>query len=197
MNLRLIALDCPACGSAMRGDSSDLIFFCSHCGSAALLGNDALQPVPSSALLPARGHHAQIWRPAWVLEAAVVVADRRPAGGGRIGGWRGDRTFVVPAFALPLPELVLLGQRLSEVARSVGEVPREPIRGGSLAFEDALTLVRHLVVGDEVRKHDKLTSVEISIVEKSHRLAAIPFEDARDGRLRCAITDTVVRPVTD
>jgi len=197
VSLRLIALDCPACGSAMRGGSSDVIFFCSHCGSAALLGREALEAVPSTALLPAPGRHARIWKPAWVLEAAVTVASRQRAGGGRSDGWRGDRTFVVPAFALPLPDLVLLGRSLSQAAGSVGEVPREPIRGGTLAFEDAVTLARHLVVGDEVRKPDQLASVDVTVTEKTHRLAAIPFEDAGDGRLRCAITGVVVRPVTD
>ncbi|PWB72203.1 MAG: hypothetical protein C3F15_11390 [Holophagae bacterium] len=197
MNLRLIALDCPACGSAMRGDASDLMFFCSHCGSAALLGSDDLETVPSTALLPAPGRQAQVWKPAWVIEAEVTVGARQSSSGGRSHSWRGDRTFVVPAFALPLPDLVLLGQSLSKAAGTVGEVPREPIRGGTLAFEDAVTLVRHLVVGDEVRKPGTLETVHVVISEKSHRLAATPFEDAGDGRLRCAITGVVVRPVPD
>ena len=197
MSLRLIALDCPACGSAMGGDASDVIFFCGHCGSAALLGREALETVPSSALLPAPGRHARLWKPAWILEAEVSVTGRQRAGGGRSDGWRRERSFVVPAFALPLPDLVLLGRALSEAAGTVGEVPREPIRGGTLAFEDALTLARHLVIGDEVRQRDMLASVEVAIVDRSHRLAAIPFEDAGNGRLRCAITGVVVRPLED
>ena len=197
MSLRLIALDCPACGSAMRGDASDLIFFCGHCGSAALLGSDALEPVPSTAMLPAPGRHAQVWKPAWVVEAEVTVGARQSSSGGRSHSWRGDRTFVVPAFALPLPDLVLLGRSLSQAAGTVGEVPREPIRGGTLALEDAVTLARHLVVGDEVRKPGTLETVHVVISEKAHRLTATPFEDAGDGRLRCAITSVVVRPATD
>ena len=82
-------------------------------------------------------------------------------------------------------------------AGTVGEVPREPIRGGTLPFEDAVTLARYVVVGDEVRKADKLASLDVNITEKGHRLAATPFEDAGDGRLRCAITNVVVRPATD
>jgi hypothetical protein len=197
VSLRLIALDCPACGSAMRGDPSDVIFFCSHCGSAALLGAEALEPVQSTALLPAPGRHAQIWKPAWVLEAAVSVKGRQKAGGGRGDGSSGDRTFVVPAFALPLPDLMLLIRGLSAAAGTVGEVPREPIRGGTVPFEDAVTMARYLVVGDEVRKPDMLASLDVTITEKGHRLAATPFEDAGDGRLRCAITNVVVRPLSD
>lgn len=197
MTLRLVALDCPACGSAMAGDRSDVIFFCSHCGSGALLGAEGLDVVESSALLPAAGRHARIWKPAWLLETAVTVSDRRRAGGRSSDGWRGERAFVVPAFGLPLADLVLLSRALSEVAGTVGEVPREPIRGGTMAAADAVTVARHIVMGDEVRKPDMLASVDVEIRETSHRLVATPFEDGGDGRLRCAITGVVVRPVAD
>ena len=103
----------------------------------------------------------------------------------------------MPAFALPLTDLVLLARALSEAAGSTGEVPREPIRGGTMAVADALTLARHIVVGEEVRQPDMLASVDVEIRETSHRLVAIPFEDGGDGRLRCAITGVVVRPVAD
>ena len=76
-------------------------------------------------------------------------------------------------------------------------MPREPIRGGTLAFEDAVTLARHPVVGDEVRTPGTLEVVYVVISENAHRLAATPFEEAGDGRLRCAITGVVVRPVSD
>ena len=67
-------------------------------------------------------------------------------------GWRGTQTSLVPAFAPPFADPVELASTLSEAAASAGEVPREPIRGGTLAFEEAVTLDRHLVVGDEVHK---------------------------------------------
>jgi len=197
VNLHLINLDCPACGSAMSGESHDVIFFCSHCGSAALLEEDGLLTVESTALLPSPGRHAQVWRPAWIIEAEVSVEDRIRADGRRTEGWSGERTFVVPAFGLPLPDLMMLSRALSEVVGGVGEVPREPIHGGTLAVEDALTLVRHIMVGDEVRKRDDLASVRVEIRESSHRLAAIPFEGAGDGRLRCAVTGVVVFQLED
>ena len=197
MTLRLIALDCPACGSAMQGEGRDVIFFCSHCGSGALLEADGLDVIEASALLPAAGRHARIWRPAWRIDTEVTVADRRRAGGRETEGWQGERVFVVPAFELPLTDLVLLARALSEVAATAGEVPREPIRGGVLSVADALTVARHLVIGDEIRKPDMLESVDVDIRERSHRLLATPFEEGGDGRLRCAVTGVVVRPRAD
>ncbi len=197
MNLHLVALDCPACGSAMSGGGNDVIFFCSHCGSAALLEINGLEIMESTALLPSPGRQAKVWKPAWLIKAEVSVDERVRHGGRRSDGWRGEKTFVVPAFPIPLVDLVMLARALSEAAGGVGEVPREPIRGGTLAYEDALVLARHMVVGDEARKPDKLASVEVEITEKSHRLAAIPFEEAGDGRLKCAITGVVVSPVVD
>lgn len=193
MTLRLIALDCPACGSAMRGDAHDVLFFCSHCGSGALLEHDGLQIVESTALLPAPGRHARLWKPAWIIEAEITVDDRIRADGRRTQGWRDVHTYVMPAFPLPLDDLIRLARALSEAAGTVGEVPREPIRGGTLALEDALTLCRHIVVGDEVRRSDMLASVRVEVREQAHRLAAIPFEE-KAGGLRCAVTGVTVRP---
>lgn len=197
MSLRLIALDCPACGSAMRGEGRDVIFFCSHCGAGALLGAEGLDVIESSALLPAPGRHGRLWRPAWRIDAKITVADRRRAGGRETEGWQGERIFVVPAFELPLTDLVLLARALSEVAAAAGEVPREPIRGGVLSVADAVTLARHLVIGDEIRKPDMLQSVDVEIAERSHRLLAIPFEEGGDGSMRCAVTGVVVKPISD
>jgi hypothetical protein len=181
----------------MDGGSRDVIFFCGHCGSAALLEPDGLQTVMSSALLPAPGRRAELWKPAWVIEAEVTVGERIRQGGRSTEGWRAHRTFVVPAFQTPLHDLVMLARSLSEVAGEVGEVPREPIRGGTLALDDALTFIRHIVVGDEVRRQDALASVSVDLQESEHRLAATPFERAGDGRIRCAISGVVVTPIQD
>jgi hypothetical protein len=192
MSLRLISLDCPACGSAMNGKSHDVIFFCGHCGSAAVLDDEGLVTVDSTAMLPTPGRHARVWRPAWVVEAEVTVSERIRADGRHTEGWSGELTFVIPAFDLPLVDQMILSRALTKAAGAVGEVPREPIHGGTLALEDALTLARHLVTGDEVRRRDDLASVQVEVRETARRLAAIPFEDAGNGRLKCAVTGVTV-----
>lgn len=192
MSLRMVPLDCPSCGSALRGEGMDTIFFCSHCGDAAVLEEDGLRMVESSALLPAAGRSAALWRPAWRLEAAVTVRDRLRAGGRRSDGWQARRVFVVPAFALALADLTRLARALSESAGAAAEVPREPIHGGTLALEDAVTIARHIVIGDEVRKSDMLASLAVDLESVSSRLVAIPFERMGDG-LRCAVTGVSVR----
>ncbi len=190
--LRLISLDCPSCGSALHGEGLDTIFFCDHCGDAATLGEDGLQMVESSALLPAPGRSAGQWRPAWLVVADVTVRDRMRAKGRRSEGWQGRKTFIIPAFAVPLDDLTRHARALSETAGDGGEVPRDPIRGGTLALDDAVTLIRHLVIGDEVRKSDMLASVNVDIVVIESRLVAIPFELTTVG-LRCSITGVTVR----
>jgi hypothetical protein len=192
MTLRLIGLDCPACGSAMRGDRHDVLFFCAHCGSGALLEEDGLQTVESTALLPSPGRHARIWKPAWVIEAEVTVDDRIRADGRHTQGWRDQMTFVMPAFPLPLEDLIRLARALSNAAGTVGEVPREPIRGGTLDRDDAVTLVRHILIGDEVRRSDTLASVIVDLDDVEMTLVALPFERSKTS-LRCAVTGVTVR----
>jgi hypothetical protein len=192
MSLKLINLDCPTCGSAMRGDGFDTIFFCEHCGHAAVLDDEGLDPVESSALLPDAGRTVRRWRPAWRLEVDVRVHDREQAGGRSTPGWEGRRVFFIPAFDLPLDDLTRLSRALSVAADSAAEVPREPIRGGTLALEDAVTLVRHVLIGDEVRRSDMLASVTVDVEVVGRSLVALPF-DATERRLTCAVTGVTVR----
>ena len=192
MTLKLVSLDCPSCGSALRGEGLDTIFFCQHCGDAATLSENGLELVESSALVPAPGHSARFWRPAWLIEADVKVADRLRAGGRKSNGWTAQNTYVIPAFLIPLADLTRLARALSQAAGATAEVPREPIHGGSLAVEDAVTLIRHLVIGDEARRSDMLASIQVDIEVLASRLVAIPFEE-NSGGLRCAITGVTVR----
>jgi hypothetical protein len=192
VTLRLVSLDCPSCGSALRGEGLDTIFFCDHCGDAATLEDDGLHMVKSTALMPSPGRHASEWRPAWLVEAEVTVSDRVRVKGRRSEGWQARRIYVIPAFAMPLDDLTRIARALSEVAGETGEVPREPIHGGTLALEDAVTLIRHILIGDEVRKSDMLASLQVDIDVVDSRLVAIPFEPTKVG-LRCAITGVTVR----
>ena len=192
MTLHLVSLDCPSCGSALHGEGLDTIFFCDHCGDAATLEDDGLQMVESTALLPSPGRHAREWRPAWLVEAEVTVSDRMRAKGRQSKGWQARRTFVIPAFATPLEDLTRIARALSEAVGETGEVPREPIHGGTLALDDAVTMIRHILIGNEVRKSDMLASLQVDIEVVESRLVAIPFEKSNVG-LRCAITGVTVR----
>jgi len=192
MTLRLVSLDCPSCGSALHGEGLDTIFFCDHCGDAASLEDDGLQMVESTALLPSPGRHAREWRPAWLVEAEVTVSDRMRAKGRQSKGWQARRTYVIPAFATPLEDLTRIARALSEAVGETGEVPREPIHGGTLALDDAVTMIRHILIGNEVRKSDMLASLQVDIEVVENRLVAIPFEPTKVG-LRCAITGVTVR----
>ncbi len=191
MTLRLVSLDCPSCGSALHGEGLDIIFFCDHCGDAATLGDDGLEMVESAALVPAPGRSARTWRPAWLVVAEVTVSERVRHKGRRSDGWQEQVTFVIPAFEMPLGDLTRIARALSEVVGETREVPREPIHGGTLSIDDAVTLIRHIVIGDEVRKSDMLASVMVDIDVVSSRLVAIPFEPT-DGGLRCSITGVTV-----
>ena len=176
----------------MRGEGLDTIFFCSHCGDAAVLEDEGLQTVDSTALLPTAGHRAAVWRPAWRVEVEVRVHHRVLSDGRTTPEWAGRKVFFIPAFELPLEDLTRLSRALSEVAETVAEVPREPIHGGALALDDALTLIRHILIGDEVRRSDMLASVIVDMQEVSRSLVALPF-DTGEGRLKCAVTGTTIR----
>lgn len=192
MDFHLINLDCPACGSAMTAGPHDIIFLCGHCGSGAVLGETELELVESTALLPVPGRRAMLWRPGWSIEADVLVDNRRRVGGRSTPGWSSLKKFVIPAFSLELEDLTPLALALSSAAPTTREVPKEPCHGGTLDLEDALVFIRYLIVGAEVERPDDLATVRVEINLVSHHIVALPFEK-EDGRLRCAVTGTIVR----
>lgn len=191
MSLRLVNLDCPSCGSAMRGEGLDTIFFCGHCGGAAVLDDERLQTVEGTALVAAPGYHPRVWRPAWRLEVQVRVHHRVRADGRTTPDSEGRRIFYIPAIELSLADLTRLSRALSNVSEVGREVPKEPIHGGTLSVDDALMLVRHILVGDEVHRSDMLASVTVDVEEISRGLVALPFEEVERG-LRCAVTGVVI-----
>jgi hypothetical protein len=192
MDYRLINLDCPACGSAMSAGPHDILYVCPHCGSGAVLGDSSLELIESTALLPTPGRRAMLWRPGWSIEADVEITNRRDARG-RVTPGRSERlAFVIPAFALALPDLTVLSRELSSASGTTGEVPKEPCHGGTLALEDALIFIRYLIMGAEVERPDDLATIKVEITPVSHRIVALPFEE-QEGRLRCSVTGTVVR----
>lgn len=191
MDLRLIDLDCPSCGSALAAGPTDILFLCAHCGHGAVLAGSGLEEVESTALLPAPGRHAALWRPGWRIEADVVVADRLRFGNRSTPGWSGRQVFVVPAFELPLADWTRLASALSAAAPGLAEVPREPVTGGTVTLDDAVEFCRYLVVGREVQQPDMLASVRVKVEPVAHRLVALPL--SRDqGRMSCAVTGTAV-----
>ena len=60
------------------------------------------------------------------------------------------------------------------------------------SIEDAVTLIRHILIGDEVRRSDMLASVIVDVEVVGRSLVALPF-DAVEGRLTCAVTGVTVR----
>ncbi len=177
----------------MRGEPEDSLFLCAHCGAGAVLESDRLATVPSTALLPTPGRRAERWLPGWAMEADVTVAGRSTADGRTSPAATVRRRFVVPAFLLPLADLTRLTRALSAVAEATGEVPHEPLPGGRLHLEDAVTLARHVVIAEEAGRPDLLTSLEVTVALAGHRLVALPFEVDGD-RLRCAVTGVTVAP---
>jgi len=193
MDFRLINLHCPACGSAMRGEPTDILFFCTHCGSAATLGTEGLDLLESTAILPAAGRRAEIWKPAWMIEAEVSIEDRIRFNGARTTPSRSRRSFLIPAFEVAMRDLSRLTRALSAAIGNTGEIPHEACHGGVLDLEDAIVLLRHLCLEEEIEKPDRLASIKIDLHPVSHRFCLIPFEKDRAG-LRCAVTGIPLPP---
>jgi len=131
-------------------------------------------------------------RPGWRIEAQVTVSGRRVHGRGVTPGSSGVRTFIVPAFPLPLADLVRLSRALSAGQGEFSDTPRQPCRGGTMDLEDAGAFIRYLVTTEEVEKPDMLASLDVELQVHDHVACALPFE-REEGFLRCALTGVRIR----
>jgi len=187
MDFHLINLDCPSCGSAMKGEPTDILFFCTHCGAGAIIAENSLETLQTTALLPAAGHRADIWKPAWKIRADISISDRILFGGRASPSSSAQRSFLLPAFELGIRDVSRLCRGLSVAGEQSSEIPHAPCHGGVLDLEDTLILLRYLVLEEEIEKPDRLASVKVEIQPVSHHFCLIPFEK-KDQFLRCAIT---------
>ena len=184
---RLVPLDCPSCGAAVRAEGEDLVYYCTACRNGYRFDSEssALEPVEVSFVV-APNVAAERYLPFWLLPATVEIP-RRVASGAVWTGLvnfflgrddeapGGEGTFVVPAFHAPLEATARLTREYTERFPELGERLGERLTGGRYGVEDARRLARFALVASEVHKPDLLKDLEFRIEFREPRLLGVPF----------------------
>lgn len=113
--VRLIPLQCPRCSMAVPAQVDEVAWVCAQCGQGMLLssseGTLELDVFFSAAISP-----GATGRPYWVARGVVNPLDRLTYRGNASEEmkqfWSVPRLFYVPAYQLPIEEIVALGLRL-------------------------------------------------------------------------------------
>jgi hypothetical protein len=164
--IRLIALTCPRCGTPVPAQVDEVAWVCAQCGQGMLLsdeqGTRPLEVFFSAGIAPnAKGS------PFWVARGAVRVLSRQTYKGNSSKEmsdfWSVPRLFYVPAYRLPVEEVVAVGIKLL----------RQPVRmepGSPAAFHpvvvdpgDVHAIAEFIVMSVEAERKDALKELKVEI----------------------------------
>ena len=179
--VELIPLLCTHCQAAIPAQPEEVAWVCAQCGQGLLLSEEkGVVPltINFSAEIPPTGKG----RPFWVV-AGQTVLQRRIFGGGDQGQqaqeyWRSPHRFFVPAFNLPLDQMVDWGLRflqqppnLNAAAPVVTPPSFLPV---TLMPGDLQPMVEFIVMGIEAARKDKIKEIQLSIKLELPELWIIP-----------------------
>ena len=190
-------LDCKNCGAPLAGEAEDVAFYCTACRSG--FRYDSAVPghlAPVEVAFVATPHRAaEGYVPFWVLPAEVRILDRDAAGlaatfngllsfftGADAGSYEGQRSFVLPAFPLPIPEAVDLALRYTREFPTLDELLGERLTGGVYDRGDARKLAEYVLLASEVEQSDTLKDLDYVMNAGEPRLLGVPWVGDRGIR---------------
>jgi hypothetical protein len=165
--VELIPLLCARCQAAIPAQPDEVAWVCSQCGQGLLLseekGTVPLTIQYSQGIAP--GKQGQ---PFWVTTGQVTFGQRRIFGGGDQGSqtqqfWAQPYRFFIPAFTLPLDQLIETGTRLLQQPPTLQPGPAAPFLPIILTPEDIMPVAEFIVMGIEANRKDKIKEVQFSV----------------------------------
>jgi hypothetical protein len=175
----LVPLLCPHCQTPVPALPDEVAWVCAQCGQASLLDEGQKGGLLAIAIQYATGIPANgKGKPFWIALGRVAI-HRETYSGDRTREaeqfWGDGRRFYIPAFALPLEQLVALGTDLVE---------RQPVpQAGQPAWfapvtvgvDDIHPLAEFIVLGVEAGRSDKLKSLSFNLNLSEPQLWILPL----------------------
>jgi hypothetical protein len=164
--IRLIALQCPRCSTSVPAQVDEVAWVCAQCGQGMLL-SDEQGVLPLDVFFSAGIQPTQKGAPFWVARGAVNLLSRQTYKGNSSKEmaefWSVPRLFYVPAYRLPVEEMVAAGIKLL----------RQPVRmepGSPAAFHpvvvdpgDVHAIAEFIVMSVEAERKDALKELKVEI----------------------------------
>ncbi len=188
--LRLVALKCNKCGSLLRAEPNDLVYYCNNCGTGFELINekDELVVVNIDFALPIKKQDAEIlYLPFWVFETDIRINSRdSSATPGSAAGFiknifsGGDgrkpvTKFYVPAFDTPITNIRKLGIEFTKNQPELESIKKDKLTGCRFSSRDAQKFADFIFLSIEAEKPDMLKNITYSLGLSSPRAIGIPF----------------------
>ncbi len=164
--VELIPLLCARCQAPIPANPEEVAWVCEQCGQGLLLSEEK-GTVPLTINFNKSLTQGSKGRPFWVASGQVTL-QRRIYGGNDQGRqaqeyWNQPRRFFVPAFDLPLDQMVDWGMRLLQQPPALEPGSPTEFLAVTLLPGDAQQLAEFIVMGVEADRPDKIREIQLSV----------------------------------
>ena len=168
---------CTKCQSPIQAHPDEVAWVCSQCQQGLLLsdmhGLDALVVHFSAGLSPAKAGF-----PYWVAMGQVTMQERTTFSGDEqaamINFWQSPHQFFVPAFTLPLDQLVETGGRMLKQPPPLQPGSPTAFQPATLRPSDTQPLAEFIVLAIEAERKDKLRTLNFQLKLAEPELWILP-----------------------
>jgi hypothetical protein len=164
--IRLVSMTCLRCQNPLPAQPDEVAWLCDSCGQGMLLSEiKGLTPLDFhfNAGIPAN----VVSKPYWVAQGQVTLTRRETYRGNREDDaqafWQQPRLFFVPAFQLPLEQIIQYGTQLLQNPVPLQEGARVRFEPVTVTPEDMRSLAEFLILGIEASRKDQLRKVEFEL----------------------------------
>jgi len=176
--IRLTPLVCIRCQTPILAQPNEVAWVCTQCGQGQILSNEASLKsldIHYAANLPSNGPA----RPFWVAEGQVTLGERKTYSGNEAkeagSFWQAPRRFFIPAFALPLDQVIAVGTQLLRTPPDVTATQSAaPFAAVTILPQDVRPYAEFIVLGIEADRKDKLRSIQFDIRLGEPQLWVLP-----------------------
>ena len=188
--MKLILLQCPTCGEALKPDNDDVVIACTNCHTpVAISTNGPVKMKVQFALGPGTtDSDSSVWMPFWIFEGQVHILVRETQGGKKVAReqsatfWGSSRRLYVPAWDVDMAMAQEIGSRLIEwqpVFKPIEQPLKAHLSSATITPKDASKMLEFIILAIEARRDDWLKDLKFELDVGEPELWAIPEGDYR------------------
>jgi predicted RNA-binding Zn-ribbon protein involved in translation (DUF1610 family) len=175
-SVKLIPLLCVKCQSPLTAQADEVAWACPACGQGQLLMEDkglvAMQFYYDSRLTP-----GQPGKPYWVAQGQAQLSRSTYSGNQSaemLAYWSQPRLFFIPAFSLPLEQLIAVGSALLRQPPSITQGSPAAFQPVTLHPEDLRPMAEFILISMEAERRDMLKELNFNLTLSAPALWILP-----------------------
>jgi hypothetical protein len=178
-SIELIPLICVRCQTPVPAESDQVAWSCTQCGQGLLLDENV--GLVAQEIYYAQNDSAELkGKPFWVAKGRVNLDreahqewfDQSQKQAGKF--WQEEILFVIPAYILPIEELIDLSIKMLSNPPEFAEGSAFSYIPVTLSPNDLPTLVEFIVLAIEAGRKDKVKQLEVAITLEKPTLWILP-----------------------